>query len=146
MSRFVGAKGSDIYVVSDTIFSNESLDIIQVPDQLIEISSNDLINHFKIKSGKIVLKDEIKQAKELKIALVTNWKMRCGISTYSEFLSSEIYSHVGELKLFIEDTDHIQSNHIIPDESTITCWKRGESPANLIKKLKEYDPDIIWFT
>jgi glycosyltransferase involved in cell wall biosynthesis len=87
---------------------------------------------------------------ELKIALVGNWKMRCGIATYSENLWPQVAKHVGEYKLFIEKNDittgdvHQFGDVTLSDSQVSSCWKRGESLQNLVRELKEYDPDIIW--
>jgi len=151
MVRFAGYKNNRIYVISDYPINNREYQVIEIPEVYNQISSKDLIINSKIKNATIVYKLKNKQAKDLKVALVTNWKMRCGISTYAENLLPEIINHIGDYKLFIEEnigenTGELNQigNQIIPQEKISICWKRGESLQNLIKEINDYDPDIVW--
>ncbi len=150
MARFVGVKNSRIYVVSDKSFINDDLQVLEIPSELSGVSASDLITKCKVKDGVIKCKGFKKPARQMKIALVGNWKMRCGIATYSENLWSEVVKHVGDFKLFVEQHDlptgdiHQIGTQIISDEKVSACWKRGGSLKDLIKELKDYDPDIIW--
>jgi glycosyltransferase involved in cell wall biosynthesis len=150
MVRFVGVKQNRICVVSDSIFNNEGLNVIEIPPELSHVSASDLITNCIVKNNQIRCKNLKKPAKQLKVALVGNWKMRCGIATYSENLWPEVVKHVGDFKLFIEENEivtgdiHQIGTQIISDSQVVTCWRRGGSLKNLVKELKEYDPDIIW--
>jgi glycosyltransferase involved in cell wall biosynthesis len=151
MVRFAGIKNNRIYVVSDHIITNSELQIIEVPEELSHILSKDLIVSGKVKNNQIVIKLKNKPAKDIKLALVGNWKMRCGISTYAENLWPEIVKHVGDYKLFIEENIgestgplNQMGTETIADDKISVCWKRGESLQKLIEELKEYDPDIIY--
>jgi polysaccharide biosynthesis protein PslF len=150
MKRFAGIKNNRIYVISDYPINNKDLQVLEIPESLLEISSKDLIINSKIKNNTIVYKLRNKPAKDIKLALVTNWKMRCGISTYAETLYPEIVKYVGDYKLFVEENigestgllNKIGEEFI--DESKISvCWKRGESLQKLINEIDGYDPDII---
>jgi len=150
MARFVGVKNNRICIVSDKPFSNDGLQVLEIPPELSDVNAADLIIRCKVKDGIIKCKTFKKAAKQMKVALVGNWKMRCGIATYSENLWSEVVKHVGGFKLFIEKNDlptgdvHQIGTQLIPDSQVSACWKRGESLKQLIAELKEYDPDIIW--
>lgn len=149
MARFVGVKNNHIYVVSDKSFHHDELLVLEVPIELSGVSAADLIVNCRVKNGIIKCKSFKKPASEMKIALVGNWKMRCGIATYSENLWGEVVKHIGDFKLFIEKNDlptgdiHQIGNRVISDDQVSVCWKRGESPQQLIKELKDYDPDVI---
>lgn len=151
MARYVGIKQNRICVVSDNLFSNTGLDIIEIPSELSHVSASDLITNCVVKNNNIKCKSVKKPANQLKVALVGNWKMRCGIATYSEHLWPEVVQHVGDFKLFIEKNEistgdiHQIGSQTIPDDKVVVCWKRGESLQELVKELKAYDPDIIWF-
>src|SRR5665213_3260865 len=129
MARFVGVKHNRICVISDNTFDNSVLDIIEIPTELTKVSSAELLTDYTIRDGKLKKKISKKTAKELKVALVGNWKMRCGIATYSEHLWPEIVKHIGDFKLFIEKNDistgdiHQIGNQIIPDSQVSVCWK-----------------------
>lgn len=149
MSRFVGIKNGYICLVSDIPFLNNDLELLEVIPELDHLTASDLITNCIVKNGEIKCKQSNKQASQMKVALVGNWKMRCGISTYSENLWPEIIKHIGDFKLFIEKNDiitgdiHQMGDKLISDSQVSSCWKRGESPQLLIKELKAYDPDII---
>lgn len=150
MSRFAGCKNNKLYIISDQHFTHPEYEIIEVPDYLYSVSNFDLITDYKVRNSTIVKKKQSKPASELKIAFVGNWKMRCGISTYSENLLPHIAKQVKDIKLFIEENDEVTGplNHlddlILENEKVFTCWKRGGSNKSLIAGIKEYDPDIVW--
>jgi glycosyltransferase involved in cell wall biosynthesis len=151
MARFVGVKNNRICVVSDKPFQNGDLQMLEVPPELSQINPADLIVNCRVQNNKIKCKNFKKPANQMKVALVGNWKMRCGIATYSEHLWPEVIKHVGDFKLFIEQNDlptgdiHQIGTQILPDSKVLPCWKRGESLLELVQALKDYDPDIIWF-
>ncbi len=151
MARFIGVKQNRICVVSDNLFNNSELDVIEIPPELADFSPAELMTTCVVRNGKIKCKCSKKPAKKLKLALVGNWKMRCGIATYSENLWPEVAKHVGDFKLFIEKNDiitgdvHRFGDRTLSEDQVVACWKRGESCQTLIKELKDYDPDIIWF-
>ena len=148
--RFAGIKNNKICIITDAHFQSEQLEVIEIPFELSHVSSLDLISNCRVEDGKLISKLAQKSAKQMKVALVGNWKMRCGIATYSENLWGEVVKHVGDFKLFIEhnDTPTGPVNEIggitIPDDKVISCWKRSESLKELIAELKKYSPDIIW--
>jgi glycosyltransferase involved in cell wall biosynthesis len=150
MVRFVGVKNNHICVVSDKSFDNDDLQVLEVPVELSHVSAAELLTNCRVKDGVIKCKSFKKSASQIKLALVGNWKMRCGIATYSENLWSEVVKHVGHFKLFIEKNDittgdiYQIGDQTLPHDQVSVCWKRGESPQQLIKELKDYDPDIIW--
>lgn len=150
MARFIGVKHNRICVVSDNIFNNSGLEIIEVPSELLHLSAADLMINCVVRNGQIVCKCFKKPVSQIKLALVGNWKMRCGIATYSENLWPEVAKHVGDFKLFIEKNDittgdvHQFGDRLLSESQVVSCWKRGESLQDLTKSLKEYQPDIIW--
>lgn len=148
--RYAGAKGKDIYIVSDKPFQTEKFQIHDVPDELDEVPSSDLIVRYRVRDGKIVPKRAAKPARDLRVAFVVNWKMYCGIATYNDYLLGELAPKLGDYRLFIEESEvqteplnTIGGKEVSPD-NIISCWKRGHNPERLIAALKEYDPDIIY--
>lgn len=150
MTRFIGVRHNRICVVSDNIFNIDGLEVIEVPPELSHMTDVQLITSCAFKNGKIISKYSKKPTNNLKLALVGNWKMRCGIATYSESLWPKVASHMGDFKLFIEKNEistgdiHQFGDEVLSDSQIISCWKRGESLKELVKALKDYDPDIIW--
>lgn len=148
--RYAGVKNNKICVISESMIDNDEFEVIEIPSELSHITSLDLITNCRVKNGQIISKLARKSAKHLKVALVGNWKMKCGIATYSENLWGEIVKHVGDFKLFIENNEHslgalneIGGQEFSPDK-VVACWKRGHSLHQLVKELKEYEPDVIW--
>lgn len=148
--RYAGIKNNKICFISNEPFYIEDLELLEIPKELSHISSRDLMTKCRVRNGKFSSKLAKKTAKQMKIALIGNWKMKCGIATYSEHLWGEVVKHVGDFKLFIENNSSVigQLNEIggqvISPDKVSVCWKRGESLKDLISQIKEYDPDIVW--
>lgn len=143
MTRFAGVKHNHICIVSNNSFTNDELQIIEIPSELSHISNSEIITNSFVKDGIIKYKFAKKAAKNMKIALVSNFGTKCGIGTYSKFLYEKLINYVGDYRIFSEKQDYKTEISIIPDEKVISCWQRGESLQNLIKEIKDYDPDII---
>lgn len=150
MSRFVGIKHNFICVVSDKQFVHSDYKVLELPSELDSISTPELLTDYKFSNGEIKRKQGKKPANEIKLALVGNWKMECGIATYSDNLWSETTKHVKDFKLFIEKQDHYTESvynigdRVMTPNQVVECWKRGNSTQELVEQLKEYDPDVIW--
>jgi glycosyltransferase involved in cell wall biosynthesis len=150
MSKFIGIKKDRILMISDHKFQSDSMKTIELPTELHNTSPQDLISNYQIVDGKIINKSVKKSVKDMKIALVGNWKMKCGISTYAEYLWAEVAPHFNHYKLFIEHND-LPTGDIyqlgklkLKEDQVVSCWKRGESLKHLTAELKNYNPDIIW--
>lgn len=150
MVRFAGVKSNRIFVVSDKPCLGDDFQIIEVPAYLDQVSTSDLITKCRVSNGRIRCKLINKPIDQLRIAFVGNWKMRCGISTYSENLWPEVIKHTNDFKLFIEKNDEVTGNilqigdTVVSADKVVTCWRRGESLKNLVQELKNFDPDVIW--
>ena len=77
---------------------------------------------------------------ELRVAIICNWKDKCGISTYSQYLVNSLASKVKEIAIFSEI---VEENINIKEENVFPCWERGEDLSILIESLKKYNPDFI---
>lgn len=140
--RYAGIKNNRICLVSDKPITHTASIII--PEEFNNIDAKNLIN-CKIIDGKIIYKNVKKTAKQLKVALVSNYGSTCGIGTYSKFLYDELVDYLGDYRLFIEKNDVLNlDNNKIPQDKIQACWKRGESLNELIKNIKEYNPDIVF--
>jgi glycosyltransferase involved in cell wall biosynthesis len=150
MARFAKIKNGGISFISDKPFICDKVQIIKVPLELDEVSSSDIISNYRIQNGKFRCRSSKKCRSELKVALVSNWKMFCGIASYAESLWSETIKLVGDYKLFVEKNDvstgplNVVAGQIIPSDKVEACWKRGEPTKDLVAAIKAYDPDIVW--
>lgn len=151
-NKYAGVKGGSIQLVTTSAFhpSDPDVTIIEIPKEYAHISAADIITNFRLKGGVIRPRRVTKPASELKLAFVGNWKMQCGIATYSESLLPEVAKYFGDVKLFIEHNDKptgpVQElgKTMLRDDQVVSCWKRGGSLQGLVKELMTYDPDIIW--
>lgn len=149
MGKFVAINNNRINIVSDTSF-NSKFKVVELPEDLSSVDSNDLLVNYRFNDNKFYSIKNRRDAKEMKIALVGNWKMKCGISTYSENLWAEVAPRVGHVKLFIEYNDnptsdlHMVGSMKLNEDQVVQCWKRGESLNHLISEIKDYNPDIVW--
>lgn len=137
-------------MVSDKSFSSSTFQIVEIPEEFSGIDSDDLIANFKFRDGKFTSKTLPKSASNLRVAFVGNWKMRCGIATYSENLWPEVIKQVGDYRLFIEKNEittgdiYQIGDEVVERDKVISCWKRGESLLELVSEIKKYQPDIVW--
>lgn len=149
MPRYAGIKNNRIQVISNTSLSINEFHSQLIPDSLNHITNNDLILNYRLKNNELVLHRGGRPANQLKIALVGNYKMACGISTYNEYLWPAITAHVKDFHLFIEENEFPTGSPnqfgdlILSDDKITVCWKRGQSYSQLVKKIKEYDPDLV---
>ncbi len=150
MVRYAGIKNGKICFISNEAIHSD-MQVIPVPEELSHVPSRDLILRCCVKNGALTCKCTKKPAKDLKLALVSNWKMKCGIATYAENLWPEVVKHVGDFKLFVEDNASPKTGPLahmahqpIPPDKVIACWKRGEYPKKLLQEIQAYDPDIVW--
>lgn len=137
--KYIGVKNEKIQIVSDNKFHNPNLEILELPPSLENIDNNKLLLEYIVKNQEVIHKKSGRKSKDLKIALVANYGMNCGIATYSKFLYDELIPHIGEYKIFAEVFD----NHPKESEHISYCWKRGESLSRLISEIKNYNPDVI---
>ena len=153
-SKYVIAKRGTIHLVSSSPVSpsDSSSEVAQVPADLHHLTPAELITGYRVKAGVLRPRASVRKgpAKNLKVAFVGNWKMQCGIATYSENLWPEVAKHVGDFRLFIEKNEaptgptNVIGDVAIPPDRVISCWRRGEPLVELGKAIREYDPDIVW--
>lgn len=148
---YAGIRSGSIYVVSSSpiVSDDPGIEVLNVPTDGCEFSKASVFTDFRVVNGRLKRRYGGK-ASTLKVAFVGNWKMRCGIATYSENLWPEVAKHVGDFKLFIERNDcptgpiNVIGNLAVPPDKVMSCWNRGQPLGELIGEIKSYDPDIVW--
>lgn len=151
-NRFVGLRSGSICMVSSSpiVHVDSGITVMEVPAEHQDVPYEQLITDFRVANGKLRPRHRQLPIKKLKLAFVGNWKMQCGIATYSENLLPEVARHFGDFKLFVERNDqptgpiNIIGDVAVPSEKVLPCWKRGESLTTLANAIKEYDPDVVW--
>ena len=148
MATFAGITANNqIKVISNEPINSKELSVIEIPADLQDKNLAELVLQCKIRNGKLVSK--CKPGKPERVALVSNWKMRCGIATYAEYLYQQLVPKLPDCKLFIEHNDnptspaHQLGSTTLNPNQVVECWKRGEPLTDLIAAIKDYDPDVI---
>jgi len=148
MTRFAGIKGNRLCIISSEPIINQELEAMELPTELDEVASVDLIG-CKVIGGQVKCKAFNKPLSQMKIAFVGNWQMACGISTYNKHLFPEVANGVEDFKLFAEKNDaptgdiHQFGTQILRGDQLSICWKRGESLQELAQEIDNYSPDIV---
>lgn len=139
--RYAGITNNRIKIISDYPFDYRGQQTLRVPASLDSVSNDDLLLYYKIKDGKFSSSSLRKPASKLKVAIITNYRRQCGISTYAENLFPAMAPLLGDYRLFIETND-APTGEISPDKM-ITCWTRGQPLTGLVKAIQDYDPDVV---
>lgn len=149
MLNFAGIKNTRIIILSDSYIENNNLIVVEIPYILKSLTAEDLVTNYIWKNNSFITKNNAIEAKNIKLAIITNFKMQCGIATYADNLFGEIVKGVNNFKLFIENNDapigdlYKLGSLSLSNDNIEQCWVRGGSLENLANKIKEYDPDII---
>lgn len=127
------------------ILTNENDNIKGIFDREITTTNkNDKLYKIKkIKNENIIGKKiGTMNPKEMKIAIICNWRTPCGISTYSKYLFDALKNKVKEIKIFSEIEEKADTS-CDNEENVTRCWKRGENLKELSKQIKEYKPTFV---
>ena len=138
MIYWIGYSGSRIKCVS-TIRCQfpEDLSVISV-DISDSVASKELITDYTIWRNQVVKRNTPVPAAQLRVALVGVYRIHCGISTYAEQMFPRIGAKVQDYRVFAEHAE-------APDEpNVVRCWNRGEPLTELIAKIKEFNPDVVY--
>lgn len=147
--RVIVHREGRIVAVSDSPVAPD-VNVLRVPEFLEDVDAVELMGTYEIRDGSFCRVGGKRPVSELRLALVGNWKMQCGISTYAERLWPHVVDHVRDWKMFIEKNDHptgptnVVGNVEVAVDRIVPCWKRGESTVELAEKIEEFDPDVVW--
>lgn len=148
MSRYVGVRDNHIVIVSDKPFAHSDLTTVVIDDET--VASDDILCDYRVRDGQLLPKYGPHEPSTTRLALVGNWKMPCGISTYAENLWPEVVKHIPDVRVFAEDnptptTDPLMMGSIqLRPDQVEWCWKRGTALGKLVESIDRYDPDIVW--
>ncbi len=119
-----------IVAISEVPFTIEGINLVKV--KLPKGTGEKIV-------GKTLSNKPKKAVKDLRVAVICNWKDACGIATYSDFLVKEIKKKVTDVHIFSE----ILPDEVPAEDNVTRCWKRGQQVNDLIARIKEYDPDLV---
>lgn len=81
----------------------------------------------------------IKPPSDIRVAFVCNWRDRCGISTYSKFLVTELEKIVGSVRVFSEAGRGDGQD----EDNVVRCWQRGKSMKDAVDSVLAWRPDFV---
>lgn len=145
----VSSTGRIRAVTNSQVTSGEGVSI-ELPAELETLHPHALMAGYIVEDGKFVKLRAGKPAHETRVALVGNWKMRCGISTYSEKLWPHVVPHLGDWKIFAERNEHptgplnVVGGVEVDPSRVVECWERGKPLGDLVTALREWKPDVVW--
>jgi glycosyltransferase involved in cell wall biosynthesis len=79
--------------------------------------------------------------RKLKVAWVSSWNSKCGIASYTEFLTAHLDPASFDVHFFAS----YASETIVPDTPQVTrCWSDQYGPSDsLLEHLERYEPDVV---
>lgn len=137
--RAVVRDGQVLAVASTVDLDASAGSVVELPPELESLPSRAIMDLYRYVDGAFVKRENVgKPASELRVALVSNWRMRCGISAYAEKLWPHVAGKVGDWRVFAE------RNSLEPDPRVVECWTRGEPLGALVDELRAWKPDVVW--
>jgi len=148
--RYVVVRDGQVRAISNVEITSDEDVVLEVPSELDGVPSNVILESYVVADGKLTRGRPRKPLSDVRLALVGNWKMRCGISTYSEKLWPKVVKHVGAWRIFAELNDaptgplNALGGVEVDPERVVVCWKRGEPLTGLVQALRDWKPDVVW--
>ena len=145
--HYVGVRDDRICLVSDKPFQKPGVDVFPLDS---EASADDILCSYRVRQGRLVHRWGPQDPTRMRLAVIGNWRMACGISTYAEHLWSEVGRHVADIHLFVEETKERTGDpyrlggRFLEEGQVEWCWQRGKPLTRLIESIRAYDPDVVW--
>lgn len=136
MKQYLYFENEKAIALSDHPFLNENnfITLDSVPEGPLSL--------YKVRKGKLMKGDQI-PLESLRVAVISNWGINCGIATYTKYLCNQLRVLVGDLRIFAEDAAPEYCLNDKNDQVT-RCWDRSGEYQSIYKHVAEYDPDIIF--
>jgi glycosyltransferase involved in cell wall biosynthesis len=82
----------------------------------------------------------VDERQKIKLAIICNWNMPCGISTYSKFLVDSIRPKVLDVKIFSET---VGDTSMDASDNCVRIWSRGQEMSSTVRAIKEWGADFV---
>lgn len=143
---FVGYSGQNILWVSQNKCSpTTKVSVIEVPDGTINETPENVLRNYAVWRNNLIKKTDLENLppQNLRVAMVSQYGINCGIATYTKYLCDELRPLVADLRIMAEDAD---PKDCINDkqENVVRCWKRTGDYSRIIRAMEEYQPDLIY--
>jgi glycosyltransferase involved in cell wall biosynthesis len=135
--RYLYHEGEKVLLISDHPIQSQHPYVL-VPNELEIKNPADFI----VRDGNILPSGKL-LTKDLRIAMISDYGINCGIATYTKYLCDAMRPLVKELKIFAEDVPEgslPQDKH----DFVARCWDRRGDYSRIIPLMKEYNPDLIF--
>ena len=135
---YIYHQNKQIIIISCTPLGVIGLDELEV--DLGRVDLKDVIRNYRVEGNRLVCKQQrTEKNKQLKIAVVSVWDIPCGIAAYTKSLVGEFKNLNHQVQVFTE-----YDGGKVDTDGVIHCWRRGESLQGLVRKIKEFSPDVIF--
>jgi glycosyltransferase involved in cell wall biosynthesis len=82
----------------------------------------------------------------VKVAIISTYKVKCGISTYTNYLARELKAQGHEVMIFaeVEHGNGVTGSDIdLFDIPYIRCWSRDLPYVSMSQKIMKWKPDVV---
>jgi glycosyltransferase involved in cell wall biosynthesis len=97
---------------------------------------------YLVREGQVIDRENIPRDM-LRVAMISDYGIKCGIATYTKFLCDALRPLVRELKIFAEEAATANPEQDLEDQ-VIRCWDRMGDYSRIPVLMKKFDPDIIF--
>lgn len=82
----------------------------------------------------------------MRIALITTWGRRCGLSVWAEHLAEELLRHEHQV-IVLDETQTLETPRTsLPDVEYHACWQAPDPSWNCLQKIAQIKPDLVVFS
>lgn len=143
---FVGYRGQNILWAGPEKYQTSSqYEILETETDFPETNPTHVTEHYCVRQGRLIKKSDLASlpSKELRVAIVSQYGINCGIATYTKYLADEMRPLVKDLRILAEDAD---PEDCLDDarDNVVRCWKREGDYLRILKQAQEFEPDVIF--
>jgi glycosyltransferase involved in cell wall biosynthesis len=109
---------------------------LSIPSSLSHVSDSDLIAQYEIRNQSVEKIGSL--VSKPRVAVISNWKVNCGIATYTEYLVQGLRKIAGSVKIFAEIAEGSQI-----ESDVVRCWDRKGDYSRILPEIEKYNPDLI---
>lgn len=143
---YIGYRGQNILWVSENKYSaDQQSNVLEVGDDLRHVDPKILMQEYVVRRGFLIKRCDLDKIppSQLKVAMVSQYGINCGIATYTKYLCDEMRPLVADLKIFAEDAD-VKDCDQDEKDGVVRCWKRSGDYFRILPEIAKYDPDVIY--
>lgn len=119
------------------VLTFEPLDrnFVPIPRSLDHLPDKEIISDYEVRDGSLIRRGSV--IEKPRVAVISNWGVNCGISTYTNYLVTAL-RNFAETVVFAEDAAGVQ-----PEKDVVRCWDRKGDYKKILPEIEKYNPDLI---